>query len=54
MEQFSEIEEISIVTIPAYEDTNVAVATRELANEKDYQNRLAIVKLQLDLDELTI
>ncbi|EAG7219566.1 HK97 family phage prohead protease, partial [Listeria monocytogenes] len=22
--------------------------------EKDYQNRLAIVKLQLDLDELTI
>ncbi|AUH54408.1 HK97 family phage prohead protease [Listeria monocytogenes] len=54
IEQFSEIEEISIVTIPAYEDTNVAVATRELANEKDYQKRLAIVKVQLDLDELTI
>ncbi|ENI8429646.1 HK97 family phage prohead protease [Listeria monocytogenes] len=54
IERFSEIEEISIVTIPAYEDTNVAVATRELAGEKDYQKCLEIMKIQIDLIELTI
>ncbi|EAE4472178.1 TPA: HK97 family phage prohead protease [Listeria monocytogenes] len=53
IEKFSEIEEISIVTIPAYEDTSVAVATRELEKEKNYRKQLEIIKVELDLIELT-
>ncbi|MBC1373367.1 HK97 family phage prohead protease [Listeria booriae] len=45
--KFSKIEEISIVTIPAYEGTNVEVASRDLKVAADREKEL--VKIELNL-----
>ena len=49
--EISRLWEISIVTMPAYEDTNVEVAKRELSDEKT-REASDILFLELELLEL--
>lgn len=51
--EISRLWEISIVTMPAYEDTNVEVAKRELSDEKT-REASDILFLELELLELDI
>jgi HK97 family phage prohead protease len=55
LKEIEQIYEVSIVTIPAYEDTNVEIAQRNLESmQKEFEKEKELLILQLELEKYEI